>query len=290
MTKAELIAEIETFYDYVGIPFESRSTDQHVPAFIKTYSVIVFETGLSEKSKKPVLKNKYVSFVVYNENEVDEAAYYSDEELKNDVNTDITGDNTLESINKIYISETIRGRVRAAVSKAAQDVLNESLTSSSLTSNADSAQKNVVVESGALFWVGKVVAISDSLNSEQCTIASIDSNTLTMAENLVNSYTTANSAKVTYVDNKERQRWAVNAVIDPDAYTLAMTNFVALNPTVQLAGGLATDNDIQFIINSFINKLAYCINLFEINPVSRVVIKTGEALNSLDSSVLARKK
>jgi len=274
MLKSEIIAEITAYYTVVGVPFLATSSDQHVPATIHNYSMIVYETGFSEKNKKPVLKSKYVNFIVYDEGGGSEAAYYADDELVNEVNADVTGDNSLISINKIYSSEMIRRRVQAAVSKSAQDVLNEALTSSLLTENANSDQKNVVVASGSLFWVGKIVTISDTIASESATIASISDNTLTMEQNLVNSYMTANGAKVTFVDNKERQRWAINSIIDPDAYTLSMTNFVALNPTIQATGGLATDNDIQFIVNSYISKLALLINLFEIKPASVVIYKS----------------
>jgi len=54
----------------------------------------------------------------------------------------------------------------------------------------------------------------------------------------------------------ERQQWAVNALLSPSAFTLSMTSLVSLNATIQAAGGLATDNDIQFVVNSYISKLA----------------------------------
>lgn len=77
-----------------------------------------------------------------------------------------------------------------------------------------------------------------------------------MASNLTNSYTVGNGAKVTFKDNNERNQWAANAILSPDVYTLAMANFVALNSTIQVAGGEATDNDIQVVVNSNINRLA----------------------------------
>lgn len=256
MLKSEIIAEITAFYTIVGNVRQTVSTDSNVPASIKTYEILVYETGNSEKNKKPVLSSKIVNFIVYDEGGAGEAAYYYQNELSNSVNADITGNSSLLSINKIYTSLEMRKRVQAAVAKAAQDILNEELTTSNLTSDAASGQKNVVVASSAAFWVGKQVTVSDSIASETATIAQISGNTLIMTQNLTYAYTTANSAKVTFVNNKEREQWAANAILNPDTYTLAMSSFVALNPTIQTNGGLATDNDIQFVINSFVNKLA----------------------------------
>jgi hypothetical protein len=184
MTKAELITDLQSIYTAVGSPFVVVSGDSHVPTSITHYSVAVYETGLSEINKKPVIDQKNVSFCVYNDGLPEEAAYYAGKEQINDVNTDLTGANTLSSIHKVYISEYIRGRVQAAVAKASQDILNETPS------------------------------------------------------------TTA------------RQKWATEAMLDPDAFTKVMTCFVALNPSIQAAGGLATDNDIQFVVNSNIDKLA----------------------------------
>ncbi|MDD5650251.1 MAG: hypothetical protein PHF86_07545 [Candidatus Nanoarchaeia archaeon] len=255
-TKSDLLSEIASFYDYIGTEFEVVSSDYHVPLFIKNYSVIVYETGLSEYNKKPVLRSKYVDFIVYNEGEVDEAAYYSENELKNDVDSDVTGDNSLASIHKMYISESIRGRVQAAVAKSAQDVLNESIPFSLLTSDANTGQKNIEVASGSVFWIGKTLFLYDSVNSEEVTIANINSNILTMTQDLTNSYTVSNGATARFLNNNERLQWAANALSNPDAYTAAMTSLVSLNPTIQTSGGLASDNDIIFVVNSYINKVA----------------------------------
>lgn len=256
MTKNELLVDLATIYEVVGTPRLTQSSDEQVPASINNYSVIVYETGYSEKNKKPVINTKYVDFVVHNEGEAEEAAYYVSAEPENNTNKDITGTGTLIEINKIYESDFIRKRVQAAVAKAAQDIFGEALTSSLLTLDANSDQKNVAVAAGYLFWVGKVVVVSDSGNSEEATIASINSNTLIMSQNLTHSYTVGNGAKVTFKDNVEREQWAANAMLTPDVHTLEMANFVALNPTILAAGGEATDNDIQFVVNSNINKVA----------------------------------
>jgi hypothetical protein len=258
-TKAQLLSEIESMYPYIGVPFETTSSDEHVPSEAKTYSVMVAETGNSEKSKKPVTNFKYVNFIVYNEGAPQEEAYYTDNEPINEVNKDLTGNNSLEAIHRIYVSEYMRGRVQAAVAKAAQDILNESIPETILTSNANSGQNIIYVQSPYIFWSGKEIIIKDNLNSEIAVVDTIGSNYITVTQNLTNSYTTANNAIVKYKDNKEREYWAATALLNPDTFTLSMTNLVALNPTVQSQGGLATDNDIQFIVNSFINKIARII-------------------------------
>lgn len=255
-TKAQLLAEIQSLYPYVGTPFETTSSDEHTPPNMKTYSVMVSETGNSERRKKPVTNFKYINFIVYNEGQPDEEAYYSNDEPTNEVNRDLTGDNSLEAIHKIYISEYMRGRVQAAIAKAAQDILNEEIPFTALTSNANSGQNIIYVEAPYIFWKGKVAIIYDNSNSEEITIDSIGSNYITITTNLINSYTVSNGAKVKYKDNKEREYWATTALLNPDTFTKCMTSLVALNPTIQSQGGLASDNDIQFIVNSSVNKIA----------------------------------
>jgi hypothetical protein len=243
-------------YEIVGNPFETPSSDEHVPELVNPYSVIVYESGLSEINKKPVLRSKYINFIVHNEYQPEETAYYVDQEPTNDVNTDVTSDNSLSSIHKLYISEAIRGRVQAAIAISAQDVLNESMPYELLTSNATAGENSIDVASHNIFWIGKTILLFDSNNSEELTIMDITGDTLILSSNLVNSYTTANGATARYLNNAERQQWATNALINPDAFTLCMTSLVSLDPTIQAAGGLATDNDVRTVVNSFINKVA----------------------------------
>jgi hypothetical protein len=80
MTFNELVADIALIYDYVGVPFLTTSSDSHVPDTLTTWSVIVYETGLSEVNKKPVISSKYVNFVVYLYGDPGEEAYYADTE------------------------------------------------------------------------------------------------------------------------------------------------------------------------------------------------------------------
>lgn len=256
MTFNEIVAEITAFYDYVGTPFLSTSSDQHVPDTLTNWSMIVYETGLSEVNKKPVIRSKYVNFVVFNYGDAGEEAYYADEEPTNTVNTDITGTGTLEDVHKVYISESIRGRVQAAVAFSAQDVLNESLPQDDLASNAASGQNVVVVTKGFMFWPGKVIIVKDNNNYEEATILNVVGNTLTLTQNLTNSYTTSADGIVSYLNDTERQQWAANALLNPDAYTLSMTSLVAMDPTVQAAGGLVSDAQIGIVVDSFINKIA----------------------------------
>lgn len=257
-TKAELIAEIQSFYEIVGTPFESTSSDEHVPELVNSYSVIVYESGLSENNKKPVLRSKYINFIVYDEYQPGEAAYYVEMEPSNDVDTDITSSGTLSDIHKMYSSSTMRGRVQAAIAKASQDVLNEVPMNTTLEYDASSGQNEIIASTGtgSAFWAGKVVIVYDDLNYEEATIFAVNGDYITLTADLTNSYTVANNAGVRFKDNVERQQWAVNALLNPDAFTLSMTSLVSLNATIQAAGGLATDNDIQFVVNSYISKLA----------------------------------
>lgn len=72
------------------------------------------------------------------------------------------------------------------------------LGQSALTGNANAGQKDVAVVAGATFLVGESVRIEDTAGSEDCVIAAINVNTLTMRDNLTNSYTTARSAIVAW--------------------------------------------------------------------------------------------
>lgn len=258
MTKTELITEIQNFYTEIGTPFAINTTDEHVPSSITLYSVLVYETGLSEKSKKPVLNSKYINFIVHDEYGPSEAAYYVDNELSNEVDTDITSSGTLEDIHKMYASEKLRGRVQAAIAKSSQDVLNEAIPSTDLQYDANSGQSEVIVASGtgSIFWVGKTITVYDDNNYEEVSIIALNGDYITINQELTNSYTVADNGGVRFSTNVERQQWAANALLNPDIFTNSMTSLVSLSATIQAAGNLATDNDIQLIVNSYINKLA----------------------------------
>jgi len=58
---------------------------------------------------------------------------------------------------------------------------------------------------------------------------------------------------ITTKDHDKRLLWAGKALSTPSIFTEIMTSFVALNATVQAAGGLATDNDLKYIVNSNID-------------------------------------
>lgn len=57
-------------------------------------------------------------------------------------------------------------------------------------------------------------------------------------------------------NHTERLAWAKSVFLDPIKYSIQMQSFVATNATVQSNGGEATDNDIQYIVNSNINNVA----------------------------------
>lgn len=85
--------------------------------------------------------------------------------------------------------------------------LSHSRVNDDLASNAAADQTDVVVEDGTKFAANDLVKIKDDNGWEYQRIASITSNTLTMANNLTNSYATADSAKV-YLDLIERSSTA----------------------------------------------------------------------------------
>jgi hypothetical protein len=240
---------------------ETTSTDTSIPNSIKTYEILVYQTGLSEKSKKPVLTSKYVNFIVHDEGEAGEAAYYIANELSNEVNSDFTGDDSFISISKIFESPELRKRVRSAIMSAAQSIFVEAIPSSLLTGNANTGQPVVNVVNGSLFVPAQAVIIADSVASETNTIGSIATNALTMVNNLAHTYTTANDAYVSGANNDARRLWAANALLDPDKYTLAMMAFVATDATVQSSGNAVTDTVIQGIIDANVTKIATASNL-----------------------------
>jgi hypothetical protein len=69
-------------------------------------------------------------------------------------------------------------------------------STSLLTANAASGQKDVVVADASEFSEGAGITIIDSNHSEACTIDSIAGNTLTMVDNLTYTYTTVAYAEV----------------------------------------------------------------------------------------------
>jgi hypothetical protein len=184
MSKAALIAEIKS--NFPSVTDASIAVAQAEDNNSVTWYVVnIFETGLSETNKKPTAFRKNVHFYVYKEGQGGEGAYYDRDEISNDVNNDVTaGSNSLSAMNKIFSSQSLRGRVSSAIMQAAYDVINED--------------------------VG-----------------------------------TTNHAK--------RLLWAGQALSDVTTHVQIMMAFVALNATVQSAGGTASDNDLKYIVNSNIN-------------------------------------
>jgi len=106
-------------------------------------------------------------------------------------------DSVMRSINDALKSLTNRPDPRTGrKNKLYRRIAFTDLGHSLLTSNADAAQADVVVADGTLFFAGQVLDISDDDATEEVTIESISTNTLTMTAVLANSYTTAASAKV----------------------------------------------------------------------------------------------
>lgn len=256
MTKNELIAEMSAFYAVVGTPFQTQSSDEHVPSSIKTYSVLIYEQGNSEKSKKPVICSRYIDFVVCNEGEAGETAYYVKEEIKNCVNCDITGDDSLISISKIFSSCEIQKRIRSAIFLATQNIFNESIPSSLLTENGVISTNTVTVVDSSKFTIGQTIKIIDDSSTQTTTVSNIATNTITLVDNLSADFLTTENARVTCLDNNDRRSWASNALLNIEQYTLAMSSFVTTNSTVQANGNAVTDIVLQGIVDSNITKLA----------------------------------
>ena len=125
MTKAQLISEIKAQFPSVtdGSIVVNQTEDAN---FVTWYIVNIFETGLSEENKKPVGYRQNIHFYVYKEGTGSEVAYYDRDEIRNDVNRDLTtGVNSLAAIYKIYNSSVMRSRIVAAIIQASFDVLNE---------------------------------------------------------------------------------------------------------------------------------------------------------------------
>ena len=161
----------------------------------------------------------------------------------------------------LYHSDNIRGRTFAQVSMSAKNVINESLITINLASNANSGQAIVtLVQYGGLsFRIGKVCVISDTGHSEDVTILSIAGDVITLSANLVNSYTTANGAKLTYKNNVERLAWANSVRLDTEYWANIMMWDVINTANVQSLGEACADNDIMVAITSSINDYAFNI-------------------------------
>jgi hypothetical protein len=115
MNKADLIADLQTQYKFVGAP-EAQQTN----SIVTPYVVSVLETGLSEANKKPTAYQKNILFYVYNEGDPSEEAYYSRVEPTNTSNTDVSASSdTLKSYSSIFTSDELKTRILGSIIKAA---------------------------------------------------------------------------------------------------------------------------------------------------------------------------
>jgi len=89
-------------------------------------SINVMEVGKSEKDKTPTSLRKNISYYVFNRGELDEEAWYAQEEPVNGVDKDITASgNTSYSYVTIYNSPQLRIRVLGFIVKAIVAIINE---------------------------------------------------------------------------------------------------------------------------------------------------------------------
>jgi hypothetical protein len=172
---------------------------------------------------------------------------------------------TYAQIYAIKANAAFKSRVAVAIAKASTDILTEATPSSTMLYDAAASQKVVSVNNRYAFWLGKVVIVSDDSNSEEATIANIsagsgDTGNLTMVANLTHAYTVAANGKVSFKDNVERIGWAKTSLRTAEITAEQMLWTVVQNPSIQTAGAEdATDNDIQFVVNSNINTFASII-------------------------------
>lgn len=248
MTKAELIAKLEEFFPVHDTPVEV-SEDYNV----KRYIVNVFKTGKSSKHRVPTGNKQNLHFYVYDEGGAGESAYFDAVEIQNKYDNDLVG-STLEIVGNTYLDNPMRVRVLGATLNAAFDVFNEG---TDLLYDASSGQRTVSVTDITHYRAGDVVIIEDDNSKEEFTVSAIslgsgDTGNIYSTTDLNNSYTVSNNGMI---KNKSRNEWANNVLLNAQTYSLQMLGFVATNATVQTSGGDATDNDIQYIVNSNINNV-----------------------------------
>lgn len=175
MTKAELLADIAAKADGEVLSTNLVETVGDVNRYITN----VFTTG-QDADAGPIAQKRNVNWYVYDEGGAGEAAYYGDRNWRNPESKNATG-STLEAMSAIFGNQALRDRTKAAMLKAAFDVLNE-----------DAGTNN----------------------------------------------------------HANRVALAAQAFQAVDTYVDAFMASVANNATVQSAGGAATDNDLQYIVNS----------------------------------------
>ena len=106
------------------------------------------------------------------------------------------------------------------------------------------AKKSLVVDN-SLASINRIYADSEMRNRVQSAIGKA-------AQDILNEdVATANHA--------ERLKFALEALTSSRNYIEMFMRFVSLNPTVQTNGGEATDNDLQYIVNSSIDKIALAL-------------------------------
>ncbi len=110
-------------------------------------------------------------------------------------------------------------------------------TPSLLTGTAASGQKDVAVTDGSLFAAGQQGVLYDGTpQSEVCIIASIASNTLTMRDNLTNTYTVANDAVFWITNVTIGKRVKITATYSATAYIRYVGYIESITPVWGLEG------------------------------------------------------
>jgi hypothetical protein len=123
MTKAQLLAQLSGKYLVVDTPV----VQQTAYLGVIWYRVSFFETGKYSDDSRPTGLWNSIDFYVYHESLGDEAAYYLRQPEVPEANQSLVVTSSLDNINKIYQSGTLRARVQGAMLVTSFNIRNESV-------------------------------------------------------------------------------------------------------------------------------------------------------------------
>lgn len=129
MTKAELVASLsQAPFNYIGIGTPENPNNEGEVNGITKYIINVFEIGKSQPNQQPTGYRKNITFYVYNEGDVGEAAYFELVEPSNASDTDVaatSAPNAGASYSIIYTSTELKKRTLGFMIKATTAIFNE---------------------------------------------------------------------------------------------------------------------------------------------------------------------
>ena len=146
-----------------------------------------------------------------------------------------------------------------ALSLIARVVMNAPTDASLLTGTATGGTKIVPVTNGALYAAGQVGVLSDTTpQSETCVIASIAGNTLTMRDNLVNTYTVAATGVFTGAFPTELSGVRVRRVFDAAGFPTADRIIDTGQYPLIASGAMANVNAFDHTKNACTAEIGVC--------------------------------